>query len=159
MTSKIEELKKKRTVVRGMTTKLINSCKEYLQETEHDPCILNENIDLLNSKYNSLIELDKQIQDLIEATEYESEFETCEVYSEKIISMKSKLTFVLKTKMKPEISVPNTNDNVVNTTPDSFVSHSKIKLPKLSINKFNAEPVNGYHSGTSLIMYYIKTVI
>ncbi|XP_035233803.1 uncharacterized protein LOC118205622 [Stegodyphus dumicola] len=143
MSTKIEELKKRRTVVRSMTTKLINNCKEYLQETEHDLCILNENIDLLDSKYNSLKELDKQIQELIEATEYESEFETCEVYSEKIISMKSKLTFMLKENRKPEIPVSNTIGNIVNNDISNIsVSHSKIKLPKLSINKFNGDPVN-----------------
>lgn len=151
--NKLEKLKQRRTTIRGLTTRLINKCEQSVSEQNDDPVIIADYLEQFNAKHETLKDLDCQIQDLMEHTsDFENEIETCESYYEKIISIKSKL----KTFAKPIdriISSSSNSDNngrVNSAANDSNLASRAncvdkslgIKLPKLSINKFDGDSSN-----------------
>ncbi|KFM63037.1 hypothetical protein X975_02648, partial [Stegodyphus mimosarum] len=137
----IDKLKSKRATIRSSITKQINKAEDLLvvaiEQTDTDSLL--ECQDILSEKENSLNEIDKEIDKLIEdKSEYEKEVKSVEEYSHKILSMKSKIKNRLR-KCKADTEV-----NVIQNAPVIPVIESKpvaaVKLPKLNIEKFSGDP-------------------
>ncbi|KAL1444437.1 hypothetical protein MTO96_029858 [Rhipicephalus appendiculatus] len=93
----IDRIKRKRAVVRTSTTKLLND----IAAMEDDASLgeLEEKINLLTLKEDSLKELDREIENGVEDDALEEEIACSENYNEKISVAKTKLQRMLPTKV------------------------------------------------------------
>ncbi|XP_075743772.1 uncharacterized protein LOC142802692 [Rhipicephalus microplus] len=140
----IDRMKRKRAVVRTSTTKLLND----IATMEDDASLgeLEEKINLLTLKEDSLKELDREIEIGVEDDALEEEIACSENYKEKINVARTKVQLMLR-----ELSC--TNAASVSASLDRTSSSSDqressrnipqvtptVKLPKLEIAKFNGE--------------------
>ncbi|XP_054709142.1 uncharacterized protein LOC129218845 [Uloborus diversus] len=139
---KLEKYKKNRTVLRGSCTRLSNQIDSCLKSENLDFDTLEENIDQLNIKYESLMKIDDKSEPLVKAEEYDSEVSSVYEYRDKITLMLFRGRKKLKDNEKRSTSFSNDSSNI---SERSSLSHSKsepvsenkfVKLPKLTIPKY-----------------------
>ncbi|GFY39139.1 hypothetical protein TNIN_376811 [Trichonephila inaurata madagascariensis] len=88
----IEKIKNKRAPIRSAVTKLITKIQNYIESKSDDVDNILELQDQLIEKELSLRQLNAEMENLIvESSEFDTEINGSEEYSEKIVSIKSKI--------------------------------------------------------------------
>ncbi|XP_037502495.1 uncharacterized protein LOC119376894 [Rhipicephalus sanguineus] len=138
----IDRIKRKRAVVRTSTTKLLND----IATMEDDASLgeLEEKINLLSLKEDSLKELDREIESGVE--DLEEEIACSETYKERISVAKTKVQRMLRERNCTNTSLVTASLDRTSSSSDQRESSNNIpqvtptvKLPKLEIGKFNGE--------------------
>lgn len=142
--SEIERLKKKRSALRSLTSKLINTVKEDIADDSRcDVGDLKESYALINERKINLKALDNEIQNIISEDALEEEITLSEEYQEKCLRISIKIESVVNSTEKINIS---NSDNNFNNEPISVTSFQtqnnakSLKLPKLVLDKYGGDP-------------------
>lgn len=140
----VSRLKRKRTVVRSSTTKLINDITDKRDSASIGE--LESNLDLLSLKERSLKELDEEIHTVIEVEELEDDVASAESYAEKIIVAKSEVrSWIKDLKSGNEKAAATAATRQTDPRQQAETSMTPVppvqvvRLPKLEISKFGGE--------------------
>ena len=124
----LERLIRKRGAMRGATTKLLQSFNTELNEDNVDVGRLRELLANLSVKEETLLDLDRGIEQGIATDDLEAEITNTEEYKERVITMRSRAQRVIQA----SDSVSSPRRFAGERTP----TQNSVKLPKLTIQKF-----------------------
>ncbi|XP_071033036.1 uncharacterized protein [Parasteatoda tepidariorum] len=139
---KIKQLKRKRGSLRTSVTNTLTKLDAELSKTEDiNVSVIEEIIETLTNKFDSLSSVDKELEPLFNDDEYQSEFEKTEEYQDKVVISKlraKKKINEMQTSVKSMESENITLQRSINKTEinESAAEKVRIQLPKLSIAKF-----------------------
>ena len=131
MADKLEKLKINRKSLRTAVTKLVNTLDAAVKENPTDIDSIDELLNQLKIKSNSLSEVDRDLDPLIPLNDYEAEKNSTYEYTDKISLAIFRAQKVLNKNSIVTPSVSNSDQNVSSSNTKNFV-----KLPKLEIPKF-----------------------
>lgn len=86
MTARYERMRRKRGTIRASTTKLITRIEEQVRKDEPNSDRLREMLTLLSNKEESLLDLDKSIEDETPTDDLEAEIENTQDYQDRFIT-------------------------------------------------------------------------
>ncbi|GFY60657.1 hypothetical protein TNIN_6551 [Trichonephila inaurata madagascariensis] len=145
----IEKIKNKRTPIRSAVTKLITKIQNYIESNCEDVDNILELQDQLIEKELSLKQLNAEMENLIgDASEFDTEINGSEEYSEKIVSIKYKI--------KSYIKLREGNLNVSSSTlvwSGQNRPQLSIKLPEIPYQSFLENMKNG-----AILKYNLTTL-
>ncbi|GFX38019.1 DUF1758 domain-containing protein [Trichonephila clavipes] len=131
----IEKIKIKRAPIRSAVTKLITKIPNYIENNSDDVENILELQDQLIEKELSLKQLNSEMENLIvDVSEFKTEINASEEYSEKIISIKYKIKSYIK-RRECNLNVPNSTQ----VWSDQTRTQLSIKLPKNPLPKFSGK--------------------
>lgn len=133
----MDKFKKSRAVVRTSFTKIYNGMLEAIKMKEPDLIEIQENLGLLQQKIEALAELNRQVFDLLVASE-------ATVEEELIAEVQSGDEYISKyNKMKIEVNQilnRNTLEELRSSTEKSSTNNlKKFKLPSIEFKRFNGD--------------------
>ncbi|XP_056094778.1 uncharacterized protein LOC130073406 [Rhinichthys klamathensis goyatoka] len=131
MAERLERLLRKRRAVRGSTTRLLQDVETEVGK--EDPIVdrLCELLALLSAKEETLLELNREIQECTEMDDLENEVVNAEEYGERVVSAKARVQRVTQRIRE------STNSRPCDAVP--LQRGQTVKLPKLIISKFSGE--------------------
>lgn len=87
MAEQLERMKKKRKTIRSSTTKLLTHLQEEIGKEEPDCDKLRELLSMLSTKEESLVDLDRDIENETPTDDLEREIESALDYQDRIIKI------------------------------------------------------------------------
>lgn len=102
MAEELERMKRNRTVICAPTTRLLNRMDEEFSKERPNTDKLREMMALLSTKEESLIELDKGIEDKTETDDLVVEVEGVLEYQERIVTLRSRANILIQNAHQPE---------------------------------------------------------
>ena len=135
MAERFERMKRKRGTIRTSTTKLLTRIEEEVSKNVPDCDELREMMSVLSTKEESLMDLDKSIEDETSTDELETEIANTQDYQDRILTLKARATRHIQT-IQDTVSV-QVSDASLNSV--RSVSRQTVKLPKLVIEKYSGE--------------------
>ncbi|GFY70342.1 uncharacterized protein TNIN_283061 [Trichonephila inaurata madagascariensis] len=131
----IEKIKNKRTPIRSAVTKLITKIQNYIESNCDDVDNILELQDQLIEKELSLKQLNAEMENLIvDASEFDTEINGSEEYSEKIVSIKYKIKSYIK-RREGNLNVPSSTQVWSGQNRPQL----SIKLPEIPLPKFSGK--------------------
>ncbi|GFY61137.1 uncharacterized protein TNIN_343451 [Trichonephila inaurata madagascariensis] len=131
----IEKIKNKRTPIRSAVTKLITKIQNYIESNCEDVDNILELQDQLIEKELSLKQLNAEMENLIvDASEFDTELNGSEEYSEKIVSIKYKIKSYIK-RREGNLNVPSSTQVWSGQNRPQL----SIKLPEIPLPKFSGK--------------------
>ncbi|XP_035221065.1 uncharacterized protein LOC118194000, partial [Stegodyphus dumicola] len=121
----------------ALAYKILNKIELELDKSSVDVNLLEEGLELLNDKFESLKIADSEIESILKPEELNEEIQTAEEYRERLL--------LWKFRAKKRIQLSNQNSAVIDTNLSNSQLSSqtlesnrreRIKLPKISIPKF-----------------------
>ena len=135
MAERFERMKRKRGTIRTSTTKLLTRIEEEVSKYLPDCDKLREIMSVLSTKEESLMDLDKSIEDGTSTDELETEIANTQDYQDRILTLKARATRHIQTIQDTvSVQVSDASSNSVRS-----VSRQTVKLPKLVIEKYSGE--------------------
>lgn len=139
----LDRLRKKRTVVRASTTKVVNEIFNLFTTDPLQSGELEERLALLSLKEISLKKINEEIEELVDIDSLEEEVASCEVYEEKISVAKTKANRTLKTIQKSSNTstsgATGLSDGDISVTTEARPARLTVKLPRLEITRFRGD--------------------
>ncbi|GFQ66632.1 reverse transcriptase domain-containing protein [Trichonephila clavata] len=135
----IESQKKKRTVVRQLTTKLLSKIEINLSADVADgekKEILEDLKVQLEFKMSELRSLDKKIENHVPESEFENEITSYQEYQEKIVTVQGKIQILLNRKLNSERRSEAENNEIEETVIVKSSEKRVMNLPRLQIETF-----------------------
>ncbi|XP_054713428.1 uncharacterized protein LOC129222889 [Uloborus diversus] len=136
MSKSVENLCKKRAVMRAAVTKAVNKLETELAKSEVDANIVEELVEILTLKFEMLSAVDSELEANFEPNELEKEIETSEEYREKVTVWKFRATKRINEMRQNSLEVSRISENQNRSFETSSNSTIRDKLPKLTIAKF-----------------------
>lgn len=96
MDDQLDRLIKKRRAIRGATTKLLQSMDTELSQGSPDVARLRELLANLSTKEETLLDLDRGIEQGIDTEDLENEITTTEEYKERVFTMRTRAQRVIQ---------------------------------------------------------------
>ncbi|GFT33115.1 uncharacterized protein TNCV_1264771 [Trichonephila clavipes] len=126
-------IENKRAPIRSAVTKLITKIQNYIENNSDDVDNILELHDQLIEKELSLKQLNSEMENLIvDVSEFNTEINASEEYSEKIISIKYNIKSYIK-RRECNLNVPNSTE----VWSDQKRPPLSIKLPEIPLPKFS----------------------
>ncbi|CAL9705016.1 unnamed protein product [Knipowitschia caucasica] len=138
MTEGLERLKRKRATIRAATTRLLTRLEDEVGKERPDSDKLREFLAVLSSKEDSLLDLDKGIEDVTPTDDLDTEISSTMDYMDRVLTWKVRAT----TTIGHQETIRDTpRVRVSDGSSGSFTSQSRqtVKLPKLMITKYDGE--------------------
>ncbi|GFR16235.1 DUF1758 domain-containing protein [Trichonephila clavata] len=135
----IESQKKKRTVVRQLTTKLLSKIETNLSADVADGKkkeILEDLKVQLEFKMSELRSLDEKIENHVPESEFENEITSSQEYQEKIVTVQGKIQRLLNRKLNSERRSEADNNEIKETVIVKSSENRTMNLPRLQIETF-----------------------
>ncbi|RXN21761.1 mitogen-activated kinase 4-like isoform X2 [Labeo rohita] len=102
MAAQLERMKKKRKTIRSSATKLLTNLEEEIKNEEPDCDKLRELLSMLSVKEESLVELDRGIENETSTDDLEGEIASALEYQDRIIMWKSRAKSLLERRLEQE---------------------------------------------------------
>ncbi|KAL0150932.1 hypothetical protein M9458_053851 [Cirrhinus mrigala] len=134
MAAQLERMKKKRKTIRSSATKLLTNLEEEIKNEEPDCDKLRELLSMLSVKEESLVDLDRGIENETSTDDLEGEIASALEYQDRIIMWKSRAKRLLERRLEQESERIKSPANHERLPEKRYV-----KLPKLVIDKFTGE--------------------
>lgn len=131
MDERLDRLIKKRRAMRGATTRLLQGIDTELSQDSPDVGRLRELMANLSTKEETLMDLDRGIEQQTETEDLENEITTTEEYKERVITMRTHAQRVIQA--RDSVSSPRRGTTEMRT------SQNSVKLPKLIIDSFSGD--------------------
>lgn len=131
-------MKRKRATIRTATTRLLTRLEEEVEKERPDATKLCELLAVLSSKEESLLDLDKGIEDKTPTDGLDTELANAQDYMDWIITWKVRTTTIIGLQ---EAAKDLPRERVSDVSSGSFSSQSRqtVKLPKLMIAKYDGD--------------------
>ncbi|GFR10969.1 integrase catalytic domain-containing protein [Trichonephila clavata] len=132
----IESQKKKRTVVRQLTTKLLSKIETNLSADVADgekKEILEDLKVQLEFKMSELRSLDEKIENHVPESEFENEITSSQEYQEKIVTVQGKIQRLLNRKLNSERRSEADNNEIKETVIAKSSENRTMNFPRLQI--------------------------
>lgn len=135
MADDLERVKRKRSTIRSLTTRLLHKIEKELSAEPMNVADLEDALSQLSVKENLLTDLDQEIEHAItDLDELEVEITGAQEYQERLLAIKCRTTRALR--------VPE--QGVCDETPTDFGQTATrpavtVRLPRLSINTFDGD--------------------
>ncbi|GFR20076.1 hypothetical protein TNCT_203851 [Trichonephila clavata] len=130
----IESQKKKRTVVRQLTTKLLSKIETNLSADDADvekKEILEDLKVQLEFKMSELRSLDEKIENHVPESEFENKITSSQEYQEKIVTVQGKIQRLLNRKLNSERRSEAGNNEIKETAIVKSSENRTMNLPRL----------------------------
>ncbi|XP_054709026.1 uncharacterized protein LOC129218728 [Uloborus diversus] len=132
----VENLLKKRAVMRAAVTRAVSKLKTELAKSEMDANILEELVEILTLKFDMLSSVDRQLKDNFEPDELEKEIEISEKYREKVTVWKFRATKRINEMRQNSLEMSRISENQNRSFETASNNTIRVKLQKLTIAKF-----------------------
>ena len=142
-TTELDKLKRKRTTLKGLCTKIINSITMKLNE----PDLNVQEIELLREKLlikeKEILDVETKIESLIDdLDELQKELESREEYRDQIIELKIQLMNKIEKVKAPNNESRNASQQRAENSRTEITNKNSVKLPKIVIPHYDGSPEN-----------------
>ncbi|GFR20496.1 DUF5641 domain-containing protein [Trichonephila clavata] len=153
----IESQKKKRTVVRQLTTKLLSKIETNLSADVVDgekKEILEDLKVQLEFKMSELRSLDEKIENHVPESEFENEITSSQEYQEKIVTVQGKIQRLLNRQLNSERRSEADNNEIKETVIVKSSENRTMNLPRLQIETFYGDSFEAVINSRPLTYVY-----
>lgn len=128
-----KQMRQKQGTICTLTTKLLTRIEKEVSKDEPDSDKLCEILSVLSTKDESLMDLDKSIEDETPMDELEVEITNTQEYQDCILTWKAHTTRLIQTAWESVRVQVNDSSSV------RLLNNQTVKLPKLVIEKYSRE--------------------